>query len=501
MYRFKTGLLFLLIVGLGACDLLENQQPQQSLPVEGGLDSVEELQSALTGAYEGLQELPDGDSFAQALFASDIMAEDAFWTGSFPTYQAIAAQEMSAPNASIENQWNGAYEAINSANIILSSLDELESSDSNQAAIDNIRGEALFIRAIEYYYQVQYFAQPWGFTPDNSHPGVPLQLQPVISSDDFQNPARSSVDSVYIQIISDLEEAQGLLTTSTRNRATAEAATAFLARIALIQGRWEDAANLSDQIISNGDYSLASDVTTYFQSELSSESIFEIENTVQDNPGASNTSMTAVYNADSRDDIQISEAFRSDLNSIINDRQQSALDAAGATATDTRLSLLLTGTVIPAEVDQPTAASNSLKYESIPNEEDNLPILRLSEMILTRAEALAELNGVNQESIDLLNQIRTRAFNVSSGNEELIEYTTADFSSQQDLINAILLERQVELAFEGHRLFDLQRRQLDVRGTAWNAPNLVFPIPQSQIDANENICQNAGYGDPSERCQ
>jgi len=498
MFRFKTLLILLFFVGFSACDILD-QQPQQSLPVEGGLDSVEEIQTALNGAYDDLQEWPGGDSSAQIFFGADIIAEDAFWTGSFPTYVEISEQAMTAQNGSIENHWNGAYEAINDANIIIEALDQLESPSASQSVIDDIRGQALFIRGLEYYYLVQTFAKPW--RAGESNLGVPLQLEAVTSSDDFQMPSRATVGEVYSQIRSDLQTAEGLISNTTPNRATSGAATALRARIALIQQRWADAASLAGQVIPN--YTLLPEVTTYFRDELSDESIFEIENTVQDNPGASNTSITAVYNEDSRDDIQISSEFVSALDQIITSDQETALNAAGLSATDTRRTELLTGNQTPADVGQATAADNSTKYESIPNEEDNLPVLRLSEMILTRAEALTEdaanYAAVPQEAFDLLNQIRTRAIVVTDSNgdpvsdESAIEYNRTDFNSKQELIDAILLERRVELAFEGHRLTDLQRRGLDVRGTAWDAPKLVFPIPQSQIDANDNISQNEGY--------
>ena len=497
MYRLKSLIIFFVIVALTACDVLD-QQPQQSLPVEGGLDSVEEIQNALTGAYDRMQQWPGGDNSAQILFGADIIAEDAFWTGSFPTYVEISEQAMTAQNGSIENHWDGAYEAINSANIIIESIEQMESPSASQEVLDDIRGQALFIRALQHYYLVQTFALP--YRAGETNPGVPLQLEAVTSSEDFQMPSRASVGEVYSQILSDLQTAEGLISNTIPNRATSGAATALRARIALIQQRWADAASLSGQVIPN--YTLLPSVTTFFRDELSSESIFEIENTVQDNPGASNTTLTAVYNEDSRDDIQVSSEFVAALDQIITDDQQAALDAAGLTATDTRRTELLTGTTTPEEVGQATAADNSTKYESIPNEEDNLPVLRLSEMLLTRAEALTEdaanLAAVPQQAFDDLNQIRTRAIEVTDANgdpanEALIEYNRADFTDKQELIDAIILERRVELAFEGHRLTDLQRRGLDVRGTSWDSGILTFPIPQSQIDANDNIQQNPAY--------
>lgn len=487
MNRLKILLMFLVVVGLSSCDLLDSQEPQQSLPSEGGLETIGDYESALVGAYDNVQEFSNGDNSGQIAFLNDIIAGDAVWTGSFPTYVEVSSQQMSANNSSIAGQWNGAYEAINSANIILSGLEDL---DAEQAAIDNISGQALFIRAMEYYYLVHYFALPWGATPDNSHLGVPLQLEPVTGQDDFAEPTRSSVAEVYSQITSDLQQAQGLIANETPNRATADAATGFLARIALIQGEWQDAADLAGQITSNSDYALSDDVTEYFVSELSDESIFEIQHTAQDVPDPANTSLSAVYNAGARDDIQISEGYVEALDAIVTDDQEAALTAAGQSAVDSRVTQLLTDTV--------ATESNTEKYEDNINEADNVPIMRLSEMILTRAEALAELNGVNEESINLLNEIRTRAITVTDdngapGDQSLIEYEEGDFANAGELIDAILLERRVELSYEGHRMTDLQRRQMDVAGTAWDAPELVFPIPQSQIDANDDLTQNPGY--------
>lgn len=491
MYRLITLTICIVAAGFTSCNVLD-QDPKQSLPADGGLETLGDFESALVGAYDNVQTLSDGTNAGQLAFLNDIITEDADWIGSFPTYTEVNAQQMSASNGSIEDQWNGAYEAINAANIILDNIDDLEGVE--QTDIENIRGQALYIRALEYYYLVQYFALPWGETSDNSHPGVPLQLESVTSEDDFSEPARSTVAEVYDQIITDLENAEGNITNTVPNQATNVAVTGLLARIALIQERWSDAVNLAAEITSNSDFSLSDDVTEYFQNELSSESIFEIQNTTQDVPDPANTSLTAVYNPGTRDDIRISADFAEALDALITDEQEAELTDADLTAEDTRVTRLLTGTE--------GGEDNSLKYEDLVNAADNVPIMRLSEIMLTQAEALAEeaadLNAVPQEAFDLLNEIRTRAIlvtdeNNAPGDESIIEYEASDFSDKEELIDAILLERRIELAFEGHRKTDLQRRQMDVDGSAWNAPEIVFPIPESQIDSNDNIEQNDAY--------
>ncbi len=500
MYRLKLLLIFLVAVGLSSCDLLENQQPQQSLPFEGDLESQSDFESALVGAYDKVQTFSNGDNAGQLAFAGDIMTGDAEWVGSFTTYVEISSQAMSAANGSIAGQWNGAYEAINAANIILDNLDNL---DADQAVIDDIRGQALYIRALEYYYLVQYFALPWDATQDNSHLGVPLQLEPVTDQSDFSEPLRSTVAEVYDQIIGDLEDAQGLITNTTPNQATDGAVTGLLARIALVQGEWTDAADLAGDVINDPAYELNGGVTDYFTDELSAESIFEIQNTTQDVPDPANTSLTAVYNDGTRDDIQISQGYIDALDDIITEDQQTAVEAADESAVDNRRTQLLTDGDPETEGWQLVAGeSNTNKYEDEVNSADNVPIMRLPEMMLTRAEALTRdantLVDVPQEAFDLVNQIRSRAIEVTDedgnpGDQTLVHYDRADFADKDEFIEAILLERRVELSYEGHRKTDLQRNQMDVNGTAWDAPQLVFPIPQSQMDANTDLEQNEGY--------
>ena len=123
-------------------------------------------------------------------------------------------------------------------------------------------------------------------------------------------------------------------------------------------------------------------------------------------------------------------------------------------------------------------------------------MLRYADVLLMYAEALNE-TGKTAEALPFLNRIRTRA--------GLAAKTAADAGTPAALRLAIEQERRVELAFEGHRWFDLVRtgRALDVlkaKGTAigiktnLTESNLVFAIPQSQIDINPSkVKQNAGY--------
>src|SRR5699024_9558826 len=127
------------------------------------------------------------------------------------------------------------------------------------------------------------------------------------------------------------------------------------------------------------------------------------------------------------------------------------VQASSEQAIDTRVTeLLVTDAESPLTIDEYT---HSDKYEDGTNLADNIPIFRLSEMILTKAEALVHIDGINEESIDLLNQIRARAIQVKKqngeeGNKSLIMFDMSDFKTKEDLIDAIFRERSVELSYE-----------------------------------------------------
>lgn len=119
-----------------------------------------------------------------------------------------------------------------------------------------------------------------------------------------------------------------------------------------------------------------------------------------------------------------------------------------------------------------------------------VPIFRLAEIILIKAEALARLNAAvaDPEAIVLLNTIRSRA-----GAASLAPLT------QTALIDNILTERRIELAFEGQGEFDFLRtkRSVPARGTTaaqeWNSKYVIFPLPFQEVQRNPNMEQNDGY--------
>ena len=139
----------------------------------------------------------------------------------------------------------------------------------------------------------------------------------------------------------------------------------------------------------------------------------------------------------------------------------------------------------------------SVKYEIDPGANivfgsNDVPIIRLADVILAKAEALNEMNGPSQAAVDLINQVRDRAFN----NDASKRIAVADFGSKDELRDWILMERSWELWFEGHRRTDLLRHgkfleKATERGAVDVSPGrLVFPVPQQELDVNKNLVPN-----------
>ena len=109
----------------------------------------------------------------------------------------------------------------------------------------------------------------------------------------------------------------------------------------------------------------------------------------------------------------------------------------------------------------------------------NLPVIRLAEMYLTRGEC-AFRKGDLLNALSDINVIRRRS--------SATDYLITDLS-----LNNFLRERQFELAFEGSRIHDLRRLKRNTGSISFNAPNLVLPIPEREVRANTELIQNPGY--------
>jgi hypothetical protein len=439
-----------------ACNKKLDVPPQNSLTPDQ-IKSADDVKAVLAGAYSTWQ---NANAFGEKYntFGELLINDgDIDWAGTFESYDDLHQNSQVTTSPEIYQVWANSYHTINAANIVLSKLGLLAADEKNQ-----IEGEAKFFRGVTYYYLVNFFAQPYSAGSTSSNPGVPLILQPVSGYDPSRDKLpRASVEAVYTQIVSDLTDAAAKMPASNpAARATRFSALAFLSRVYLSQAKYAQAAAASNEVIQSGRFSLVSSIDKEFNNAgNSSEDIFAIQQTSQSNSGTTDFGITTFYSADpvGRGEIQITPAH-----------------LAKYEPGDERAELFYDGESISGSTGKMTSKWRDL-YKSI-------PVIRLGEMYLTRAEANFRKGGTpvgpNSPLADV-NIIRNRA-----GLGSLGAIANA---------NVIVMERYRELAFEGDRFFTVKRLQLPANGHPYNFPRLILPIPQREIDLGNALPQNSGY--------
>ena len=462
----KNGirLLAALVITVSCNKELDKIKPQQSIDSDIALQTSSGVINTLLGAYSTIAYgVAATAGTLGTLYGTNynvigelfVNTGDLAWSGSFTSYRDINNKNATATNANAATDWTAAYNAINICNNVEASIDVVD-----PAVKDQILGEARFIRGITYFELIRFYAQPWtgGPTGANTQLGVPLVITPTSSVGENLNVSRNTVAEVYAQIIADLTSAESLLNeTMPDGRATTYAASAFLSRIYLAQSDWQKAAEAANRVITSGNYSLVPNITQAFNNTANTpEDIFAIQQNAQSNAGTSNAGLTTFYASlpgVGRGDIDISNNHL-----LIYE------------ADDDRRDLFYEGTG-----DKPGALRSSKWVERFAN----IPIIRLSEMFLTRAEA----NFRGGQSLGASPSADISTVRVRAGLQPL----------KVSSVEQILLERRRELAFEGDRYNVIKRTQQNVGARPFNDPKLIYPIPQFELDANPNLVQNPGY--------
>jgi hypothetical protein len=441
--------LFALAFVIMSCNKVLDVKPTDSVSAEEAIKDKAGVEHALLGSYNALQ--ATGLYYLNAMIVGDLAADNVKWTGTMMEYGQIEKKPIPAENSIVEGMWSGAYNGINCVNNILVKLPGISGLTPDEAS--NYEGEALFIRALLHYYLATYFG------------GVPIQTQPTLDLSHIDI-ARSSLAQVYDQVISDLTTAKVKLSkTKTKGRANSYAASALLAKVYLSKfqqlGDQPSAALAiawADTVLSKGDYSLATDYASLFKPATNtSESIFEVVYDLQ------NYNRLAQYffsrNLSGRYEIAPTEEL------IQSYEKADTLRFAASVAYD-------------STNNQPFG----IKYSDVAGGTDHVYVLRLAEMYLIKAEALAYSDGDILSIQNNINAIRNRAG---------IDSTTAATIPELKLV--IENERRHEFAFEGHRWHDLVRTKRAVTILGIDEKYTLFPIPLSEKQTNNLMEQNPGY--------
>tara|TARA_R110000868_G_scaffold259361_5_gene517273 strand:- start:32598 stop:33968 length:1371 start_codon:yes stop_codon:yes gene_type:complete len=445
-----TTLAFAVLLFAG-CDGLLDQKPTNAIDAGTATASPSNLDAVLLSTYDSMS---DNDLFGGELqmdadlLATNANAPEITFTGTFGYLQELAAQSLRVSNGQAFATWAEAYFGINQANIVLASIDVYDAAVRDQKA-----AEALLVRGTIYFELAKTYGLPYSTGNASSNLAVPIVLEP----DNFELVTRATVEAVYDQAEADLIAARDGLTTSNGVLGTSHVANAMLSRLYLQKGEFQAAATAANAVIQSGDFMLTADFADAFNNASnSSEDIFALQVTETDGAQSLNT-FYGSSGFGGRGDIAVTPAH-------------TGLYEVG----DARADFFYN--------DTDGDASTPLRTTKWQNQYGNIPVVRLAEMYLTRAEANLK-SGVAQVGpntpVQDVNIIRARA-------GLIVPLLTVDE-------DAILLERKLELAFEGQLLHDLKRTQRAIGTFAYDSGELIFPIPQAETDVNPNLDQNDAY--------
>jgi tetratricopeptide (TPR) repeat protein len=431
----------LLLVGAAGCDSTLTTDPVDRIPAENAIVDAATARAALVGAYDALQSLSYYGRTLQVL--GDLSADNAEHVGTFQYLGQVDRNQLQSDNTSVTNVWIAIYDAISRVNLILQKVPNVPGLTDAQK--NQILGEARFLRALHYHNLVKF----WG--------DVPMPLEPLDSPSEAAAMTRAAKADVYTQILSDLTQAEQLMTTPKQARqASLGAVRALRARVQLYNGQYQAALDAANAVQAMG-YTLAPAFESLFSDEGTDtpEDIFRVSFTATEFnevgyyylfDGRWEVAPTAdLYNAYTADDL------RRDL-------------TLGKDGSDYE------GTKFPTTIGA-----------------EDLHVIRFAEVLLIKAEALARLNRL-PEAITELNKTRVRA--------GLAPIPAAPLPTQAALLDEISTERRLELALEGDRWPDLIRmgRALEVLDIPANrAFQLLYPIPAREITVSPGLTQNPGY--------
>ena len=444
-YKYKIIAVISVVFVFIACTI-DNVKDENNLSLELLLTDADNVENLLVGSYVFAG---SGGSYGgQTYLASELIGNtnELIWNGTFNDGQQYISKNMLPTNGFVTTLMADNYDVINQTNTVLFGLDLFEDAERR----NRVEGEAKFLRGLVHFDLVRFFAQPYQAGQANSQLGVSILLTSTLN-EIAENP-RSSVDEVYNQVINDLNDAEGLLSNSNGIFADKYAAKALLARVYMQQQNYSAARDAANSVIQNSGHSLTSTFDEAFNNDSnSSEDIFAIQVTAQAGVNSMNTFWATQANGGrpGNPDVAISDLFIS-LYEAGDERGQYFYTGNGGNATTKWI-----------------------------ERNGNVPLLRLAEMYLIRAECNVRLNSsVGDSPLNDINRIRER-----SGASSLSSVNLED----------VLFERRLELAFEGHLLHDIKRLGLTAGGLNATSNKLVLPIPEDEINTNPNTAQNTGY--------
>lgn len=477
---FTLAVFSLIVISWVSCDSILREEPQNKLKPS----SVTDYNDLLTNGY------PTSKDYGTPVildYYTIFMSDDAdirYYNPDNDAYPLIPFSFSQAPEQSgthedpsmwngYDQAWKNYYEAIYYANVVSENIDEATGEDQKRKYV---KGEAMVLRAFAYFKLINLYARPYDASTADQDLGVPLKLDPVVQAESY---TRSSVQEIYDQIDKDLSEGLALMQQNdvrltTKYKFTPVAAELLASRIALYKKNYEETISRASNVIklnptlfglSQNDYTSAASSFEYGQGThyIANEDNDNVLFVYGSNPFYRYSYLPSSRSISVSDDLLNSYA-EGDIRYFYFTRRG-------------------------------PMGMSYFKYRPYPFYV-GLPVrgFRVEEAYLNRAEAYAETNQM-QPAIDDLNELRKAKFDPAYYED----YTQADFTSQEALIDTVRAERRRELMFEFHRWYDLRRYGMprlehSYAGKTYvleqGDPMYILQIPERELDYNPRMQKN-----------
>lgn len=455
---------------LQSCNKLD-LPPVDQIDASKAFRNLEDVNMGVLGAYAALN---SGWIDAVAIVADEAMLPTENTVSNTSSHRWI----YDSSSGSVTSAFYDLYMPVGRANLVLEAIPKLSIAATEQNLLNQYQAELLALRAYSHFELLRGYAS--SYEPNGM--GIPYMKKYEVTY-----PARQSVQSNFDDIFADLKTAKELIPDgfSGNSRITKTTISAIQARVALYAKKWDDAVTFASEVIMKEPLAPKNDFGKIWRDESQAEIIWKLPRLIGE------SRVGAAFYRETGDIVLYAPSFK--LIDLFGNSLQRMDDVRFAS-------------YIKYDANRPTGKSQysvekytggKAGYRGLAD----IKLFRTGEMYLIRAEAeLEKLNNTGALSAAArdLNDLRS---------SRIYNYIDQSFLDKQSLLNAIYNERFKELAFEGHRFFDLKRRGLPIERTTQDAINTVgaikleptaaqycFPIPAEEMKVNKNMEQNPNYG-------
>jgi hypothetical protein len=466
IFAVLSGVLFCFT----ACNKQIDLTPTDSIDPSKAFRTVDDLNQGLIGAYANL-------SYYSSIYYTSIVTDECMLPSENSSGSGFATHRWQYDGSFTHPAWPDNYVSIDRANRVLAAMDNVKVKAGEEGLKDRYKGELLALRAYCHFELLRNFAEKY----ETGAMGVPYMEASNVDG----SPARLSFGETMTKINADLTAAKALIPAdfNDNTRITRIAISAIQARAALYEKNWDNAITYATEAINALPLASRADFPKIWKDATEDEVFWRLKRVTGDEAIGDLYTQAGYLDDPAGSKINYAASFK--LTNLFDQ------------ANDIRFSSYI-------NIDAGRQAAGKVpnvvvKYMSSDAADRNLvdvKLYRTGEMYLIRSEAYAQKNDLVSAAADL-NTLRAARIN---------GYVNASFPDKQALLDALVTERFKELAFEGHRHFDLRRNNLPIQRNPEDAVNAlgavllkptdaqyVFPIPNTELRANKNMKQNDGY--------